>query len=340
MVDPRFFQNNGPFTAGELAERTGAELIGDPALVLADVAPLEAAGPDHLSFFENRKYLEAFRTAKAGLCLISEEFVEQAPEGMSLLVSKRPRRNFAKLSRAFHPDTPPNPGIHPRAFVEEGAELGEGVFVGPGAVVETGAKIANHCQIHANAVISSNVEIGEGTIVGVGASVSHSIVGARCFIYPGARIGQPGFGFDMDGDGPFKMPQLGRVLIEDDVEVGANSTIDRGAGPDTIIGRGTMIDNLVQIGHNVQIGRGCIIVSQVGISGSTKLGNGVVAAGQVGIAGHLEIGDGVQIAAKSGIRKNLPAGSVWGGYPAVPVDEWHRQTATIRRMTGKSSKKK
>lgn len=334
MVDPRFFPFSGPYRLGDLAEMTGAELAGaaDPDRVIRDVAALGDAGGEDLSFLENRRYVGDFRASAAGACLVAKAFIDQAPEGMALLVTPLPRRNFARLSRAFHPEPPVEPGVHPSAFVHPDAVLGEGVSIAAGAVVEAGAELATAVRIGPNAVIGASVTIGEATEIGAGASLSHCHIGARCFIYPGARIGQPGFGFEMDRDGPFKVPQLGRVVIEDDVEIGANSTIDRGAGPDTVIGRGTMIDNLVQIGHNVAVGRGCIIVAQVGISGSTRLGDGVVLGGQVGLAGHLEIGDGVQVMAKSGVNRSLAAGGAYGGAPAVPVRDFRRQVAAIKRL--------
>lgn len=334
MVDSRFHREAGPFTLGQIVEMTGAELRGggDLERPFSDVGTLEGGGPRDVAFLENRRYAEGFRTSGAGACLVTAEFADQAPDGMAVLVTALPRRNYARLARLFHPVETPAAGVHPAAMVDPSATLGAGVSVGPGAVVGAGAVLGEGAWIEANAVIGEAVEIGAGTRVGTGASISHALIGARCFIYPGARIGQPGFGFEMDANGPFLVPQLGRVIVEDDVEVGANTTIDRGSNADTLIGRGSMIDNLVQIGHNVVLGRGCIIVSQVGISGSTRLGDRVVLAGQTGVAGHLEIGSDVQVAAKSGVNRSLPGGAAYGGAPAIPVREWRRQIAALKRL--------
>lgn len=339
MVDSRFHAEAGPFTLGEIVEMTGAELRGgvDPARRFSDVGTLDGGGPEDVAFLENRRYVDGFRSSRAGACLVAPAFADQAPEGMAVLVTARPRRAYARLARLFHPEEQAPAGVHPAAAVDPSARVGTGVSVAAGAVIEAGAEIGDGVRIEANAVIGASVRIGEGTRIGAGAAVSHALIGARCYIYPGARIGQPGFGFEMDDEGPFLVPQLGRVVVEDDVEIGANTTIDRGSNADTVIGRGSMIDNLVQIGHNVVLGRGCIIVSQVGISGSTRLGDRVVLAGQVGVAGHLEIGSDVQVAAMSGVNRSLPGGAAYGGAPAIPVREWRRQIAAWKRLgQGKS----
>lgn len=334
MADPRFFTVAGPFKLDDLASIAGASLAtpADGERVISDVAPLDRAGPGDLTFLDNRRYLNAFSVSRAGACVTAAAHAERAPPGMALLISEAPYMAFAKIARAFYPAPPVEPGIAAGAVIDPTAKLGPGCRVDAGAVIGRDAVLGAGCHVGANAVIGDAVTLGESCVVGACASISHSIVGDRVYIYPGARIGQDGFGFASASTGHLRIPQLGRVIIHDDVEIGANTTIDRGAGPDTVIGAGCMIDNLVQIGHNVQMGKGCVIVSQVGISGSTQLGDFVVIGGQAGVAGHLNIGSGVRMAARSGVNHHLPAGIEVGGAPAVPVREWRRQIAMIMRM--------
>ena len=340
MADPRFFANAGPFSLADLAARASAELkgAGDPNRSVADVAPLEVAGPGQISFLDNKKYVEVFLRSHAGACLVRPEFIERAPDGMALLVTDDPYRAYAKVASAFYPPPPLTPGVAETASVHPTALLGRGCQIDPGAVIGQGAEIGEHCHIGANAVIGQGVVIGDHCRIGALSSVSHALIGQRAFVHPGVRIGQDGFGFAMGPQGHLKVPQLGRVVIHDDVEIGANSTIDRGAGPDTVIGLGCKIDKLVQIGHNVQLGRGCVLVAMVGISGSTKLGDFVVVGGQVGIAGHLQIGSGVRISAQSGVMRDVSAGETVGGSPAIPMAQWLRQTAEVSRLVRKKGR--
>ncbi len=341
MADPRFFDRAGPFTLGQLAARSGASVApgGDPDLLLHDVAPLDQADEGHLSFLDNRKYVEAFQASRAAACVVHPSLADKAPAGMALLLSTKPYRSYALCAQAFYPVPVGSGIISPAAHVDATAVLGDGVEVAAGAVIEAGAEIGVRTRIAANAVIGRNVRVGADCVIGACASLSHCLVGDRVTLYPGVRIGQDGFGFAMDVTGHVRVPQMGRVIIEDDVEVGANSTIDRGAGPDTVIGRGCMIDNLVQIGHNVTLGAGCVIVAQSGISGSTKFDHHAVLAAQAGVAGHLTIGAGARIAAQSGVMRDVPAMTEVFGTPAQPKRQYFRQVAMMARMAkGKSGR--
>jgi UDP-3-O-[3-hydroxymyristoyl] glucosamine N-acyltransferase len=305
---------------------------GDPALVLYDVAPLSAAAADDVSFLDNRKYADEFATSKAGACVVHPEMVDRAPDAMALIVTREPYRAYAIIAALYHPRRLLVPGIAPSAVIDPSAELGSGVEIGPGAVIGKAVKIGDGTHIAANVVIGDGVEIGRDCTIGANAVISHTLIGSAVHIYPGCCIGQDGFGFAMGVKGHLKVPQLGRVVIGDDVEIGANCTIDRGAGPDTVIGSGSRIDNLVQIAHNVQIGMGCVLVAQSGVSGSTKFGHGVIVGGQVGVAGHLSVSDGVQIAAKSGVMRDIPAHTAVMGYPAKPIKEFWREIAALKAL--------
>lgn len=337
MADPRFFERAGPLTLVELAAIADAEIgaAGNPGLRYRDVASLDAAGPDDVTFLDNRQYAPDLVKSKAGACILHPDLVARAPAGMALLLTPAPYKAYAAVARAFHPERARGSGIHTAAHVDPSAAVGAGVIVEAGAVICEKAEIGDGSTIHANAVIGAGVVLGAGCVVGAGASLSHCVLEARVTIYPGARVGQDGFGFATDAGRHIKVPQLGRVLIGEGTEVGANTCIDRGSAGDTIIGPGCMIDNLVQIGHNVRLGRGCVIVAQAGISGSTRLDDYVVVGGQVGFAGHLHVGAGAKIAAQSGVHRDIAAGQTVGGYPAVPIVEWRRQVAMLKQMARK-----
>lgn len=334
MVDSRFFTNHGPFTAGSLADAVGATLANpaDAGRALNDVAPLDRASATDVSFFDNSKYVEQFLRSSAGACFVRPKFVEQAPASMALLVTDDPYRCYALAAQKFYPSPHPAGSIAPSAVIDPTATVGPDVVIGPGAVIGPDVVIGARVQIGPNAVLHRGVQVGDDSVIGAISTISHAVIGNRVLIHRGVHIGQDGFGFALGREGHVKVPQLGRVVIEDDVEIGSGTTIDRGTGPDTQIGEGTKIDNLVMIGHNVQIGRRAVIIGQCGISGSTRIGDGAVLAGQAGIAGHLKIGAGVKIAAKSGVMTDIPAGSSYGGTPAIPVVDWHRQTIALQRL--------
>lgn len=334
MADRRFHPWAGRLALSRVAEIAGAALPdgADPARQFDGVANLADAGPAHVSFLDNRRYLADLAASNAGAVLIHPALAARAPKTCLALAVRGPYAAYARVAAAFHPQPEFEPGIHPAAFVDPAAVLGAGVSIGPNAVVMARAKIGEKCRIGPNATIGEAVELGAGTRVGANASVSHAVIGRNVAIYPGARIGQDGFGFAIEPGGFVKVPQLGIVRIGDDCEIGANTCIDRGSASDTVIAAGTWIDNLVQIGHNVKIGKGCVIVANVGISGSTELGDHVMVGGQAGIAGHLKIGAGARIAAQAGVHRDIEEGGAVGGSPAVPIKEWQRQSAKLRQL--------
>jgi UDP-3-O-[3-hydroxymyristoyl] glucosamine N-acyltransferase len=327
-----------PFALAELAARVGAEVAGDGALVVDGLAPLEGAGPRDLSFFSNLKYRKAFEATRAAAVLVGPDVA--APAGRTVLRVQNPYLAFAKLSTLFHPPREAVPEIAPAASVHPGAQVhpsaqvmplasvAAGAVVGPRTILFPGAQIGEGARIGADCLVYQNVVVRE-----------RCVVGDRVILQPGCVVGSDGFGFalDMEGEGQgprhYKIPQAGIVVIEDDVEIGANSCVDRGTLGATRVGRGTKIDNMVQLAHNVEVGPLCILAAQSGVSGSTRLGMGVAVWGQAGIVGHVEIGDRVNIAAQSGVPGDVEAGARVAGTPATPDVQWARNVAVFDRLT-------
>ena len=322
-------------TLEEVARHVGGRVVGDGSIVLSGVAGIKEALPGQLTFLSNPKYERFLETTAASAIVVSEErAVASQANGRPLLVAENPYVAFAKAVELFSDKASAvPPGVHPTAVVAEDALLGPGVSIGPNAVVMGGARIGDRSIVHPGAYIGPGVIIGRDTVIHPNVAVkASSLLGDRVIVHAGTVIGSDGFGFAREEDRHRKVPQVGTVVVEDDVEIGANVCIDRATVGTTRIGRGTKIDNLVQIGHNVVIGEGSIIVAQVGISGSTEVGKHVVLAGQAGIAGHIEIGDGAMVGAQSGVTKSVPPGERVSGYPAQKHSVSKRILASLREL--------
>jgi UDP-3-O-[3-hydroxymyristoyl] glucosamine N-acyltransferase len=330
----RFFKRSGPYSLAIVAGAAGG-ISCELNLLLKGVAPLQTAGPSEVSFLDNRRYLSALERTLAGAVIVHPDVAPRVPKATATIVTVEPYAGWARVAALFHPALPVAPGIHPSAIVASNASVDPSAEVGPLVIIESGAEIGPGCRIGPGAVVGNGVVVGPDCRIGAHASLSHALLGARVYVYPGARIGQEGFGFVSTQNGFLSVPQLGRVILEDDVEVGANTTIDRGSSRDTVIGAGSRLDNLVQIGHNVVLGRCCVVVAQVGISGSTVLEDFVRVGGQAAMAGHLRIGHGAEIGAQAGVMSDLAAGSKVLGTPAQPKKDFFRQIATLKRMAGR-----
>jgi len=335
--DPRFFSRAGPFQLKVLTELAGAA-AAEPDREIHGVAPLQSAGPEDVSFLDNRRYADLLAATKAGAVIVHPDFAAKVPAGAAAIVTPEPYVAWARISALFHPFPAAKPGIHPSAIIEPSASIDDSVEVGAGAYIGANAEIGAGTIIGALAVIQEGVVIGKNCRIHPHVTVSHAVIGNRVVLYPGVRIGQDGFGFAIGRTGFTPVRQLGRVLIGDGAEIGANTCIDRGSAQDTVIGPGVHIDNLVQIAHNVNIGANTVIVAQAGISGSTIIGEQVQIAGQAGLTGHLTIGKGARIAAQSGVMTDIPAGSDVMGSPSQPIKTYFREVATLRKLAASRGK--
>lgn len=334
MVDPRFYAPPMPRSLAELAALCGGELAvgADPLVRIGGVADLEAAGPEDLCFVERAQYLPRLAESRAGACLVRRKDAAGLTPPMPLVFVDQPQRAFALITQALYPEPAPRAGIAASASVAPDAQVAASAEIAAGAVIGAGAEIGARCRVGPYAVIGPGVVLGEECVIGPHASLAFCILGRGVRVLAGARIGEDGFGYVPGAQGHQRILHVGRVMIGDRVEIGANSTIDRGALGDTVIGAGTIIDNQVQIGHNVRIGENCILVAQSGVAGSTVLGDRVALGAKAGIAGHLTLGTGSNVAAAAGVMRDVEPGQTVAGAPAMPIRQFFRQQATLARM--------
>lgn len=330
----KFFNRRGPFTLGELASLSGCDLFSnsrtyDSSFLIEDVGTVGGASDKSVTFITNAKYLPDLVNTKAAAVIIEKKYLDKVPDTAVAMLSENPHKSYAIIASHFYPEDLPAGKISPRAIVSDSATIGKGSFIADNVVIEDKVVIGEDCFIGYGSIIKASVEIGNKCIIRENVTISHSIIGSEVEILAGSSIGHEGFGFAISHGKYYKVPQIGRVIIGDDVIIGALSSIDRGAIGDTVISSGCRIGNLVQIAHGSKLGRGCVLVGQIAIAGSTEIGDYCVLGGQVGIAGHLKIGNMVQIAAKSGVMRDIPDGMHVGGSPAVSILDWHKQTAFL-----------
>jgi UDP-3-O-[3-hydroxymyristoyl] glucosamine N-acyltransferase len=331
MPDPRFFDSLPALSVAELAERVGGELVRGGDRQVSAVAPLGSAGAGDVAFMGDRKFVAALGQTLAGCVILPAAAVEVAPPGTALIISEEPQAAWARASLTFHRAVPLT-----EADRDQAAEDDTVVF-GPGVVIGTGARIGRGTRIGANSVIGPGVQIGRDCVIGYNVSVGFALIGDRVSLLSGVRIGEAGFGAARSKAGPVDVPQLGRVILQDGVTVGANSCIDRGAYDDTVVGENTKIDNLVMIAHNCVIGRNCLLAAHTGISGSCTVGDNVIFGGQAGIGDHIRIGEGARVAGGAGVLADIPAGETWSGYPAKPIRQSLREAVWLaKQASGKA----
>jgi len=341
MAQPTFFAKASEKTLADIAALTKTHLA-DPSRAgrrIRGLASLDEAGPMHLTFFDNLKYADQLAATRAGACIVGKRFEADVPGHVAVLRATQPFRAFVQVARELHREAlrPQSwfgcEGIAPSAIIDPGAHLEDGVVVEPLAVIGADVEIGSGTIVGAGAMIGAGVKIGRDCNVGARSAIQCALIGNNVLIHPGCSIGQDGYGFVFFGpEGHLKVPQTGRVLIQNDVEIGAGTTIDRGSLRDTVIGEGTKIDNQVQIGHNVTIGRHCLLAAQIGLAGSLTIGDNVALGAKVGINNHLKIGDGAQVTAMSAVKDDIPANGRWGGYFAKPTRQWFREIVAVERL--------
>jgi UDP-3-O-[3-hydroxymyristoyl] glucosamine N-acyltransferase len=339
MSEPKFLRHSRGLGLGEIAALIGAEVPAGPASSrhIVNIAPLERAGPLDLCFFDNRRFAGAAAATHAGACITTTPLSKELPERVAALIVKEPYRAFVAVARELFPHALRPSSLFPvpdmtGAHVHPSARLESDVVIEPGAVIGPDVEIGAGTRIGANAVIGAGVRIGRDGAVGAGCVITDALIGDRVIIHAGCAIGQDGFGYVMGPSGHMKVPQVGRVIIQDDVEIGAGTTVDRGAIRDTVIGEGTKIDNLVQVSHNVSIGRHCVIVAQSGIAGSSTIEDFVVLGARAGISNNVTIGEGAQLAATAGVHADVPPGGRFAGTPAKPAKQWFRELKAVARL--------
>jgi UDP-3-O-[3-hydroxymyristoyl] glucosamine N-acyltransferase len=323
-----------PLTAAAIAAAVSGKLIGDGEAVVTSIAPIDRAGEQELSFLASPRYAALFEKSRAAIVLVAPDLADTPGQVRARIVVEKPHEALLTLLPRLYAPAWREPGVHPTATLGRGVRLAAGVTIGAYVVIEDGASVGEGSWLEPHVVVGREVKIGRDCRVHPGVVLYQGArLGDRVEIQSGARIGSDGFGYVFGKGAHQKIPHVGRCVLEDDVEIGANTTIDRGSIDDTVIGAGTKIDNLVQIGHNVRVGKLCLIMSQVGVAGSTHIGDGVIMAGQAGIGGHIEIGDGVRIGGQAGVFGSVPAGETWSGYPARPHRESLRAQAALFKLT-------
>ena len=322
------------FTAGMIAAYLGGEVEGNTDTAVSTFAKIEEGHPGALSFLANPKYEHYLYDTQSSIVIVAKSFEPKGPVGATLVRVEDPYASFAKLLELYAAHKPRKQGVSDRASIDADATLGKECYVGAFAVIEAGARIGDNVCIYPNVYIGDGVQVGDNTILYAGVKIYEGCrIGSNVIIHAGAVVGADGFGFAPDEKGEYsKIPQIGNVVVEDNVEIGANPCIDRATMGSTVIRRGVKLDNLIQIGHNVVVGEHTVCASQAGIAGTSKVGRHCMLGGQVGIAGHLTIGDNVQLGSKSGISNNIPEGTVYFGYPALPISRYHRANAVFRNL--------